>query len=149
MTIEQLQQDMYAAMKANEPIRKSVLSSAIGAVKNAAIAKNCRDNITKELVAEVLLKEKKTLQEQIDTCPADRMDLLNEYKLRMAVMEEYAPKLIDDPEAIKKDVRNILYTLGIEETKKNRGAVMKAVMPHFKGKADMAVVNKVIGEMLV
>lgn len=72
MTLEQLQQDKIQAMKNKQPIKKEVLSSAIGAIRNAAIAKQCKDNITEKLVDEVLLKEKKILQEQIDKCPAER-----------------------------------------------------------------------------
>ena len=70
MTLEILQKDMVQAMKTKDSVRKNVLSSAISAVKNAAIAKQCRDNIDEALVNEVLQKEKKTVQEQIDTCPA-------------------------------------------------------------------------------
>ena len=149
MTIEQLQQNMYAAMKANDAIRKSVLSSVIGAVRNAAIAEKCRDNISEELVSKVLLKEKKTLQEQIDTCPAERSDLMNEFKLRMAIMEEYAPKLLDNPVEIKEIVIRELAAAGIETVKSNKGAAMKLLAPLFKGKADMKIVNQVISEVLV
>ena len=38
MTLEMLQKDMISAMKAKDADRKSVLTSAIGAIKNAAIA---------------------------------------------------------------------------------------------------------------
>ena len=41
-----------------------------------------------------------------------------------------------------------LAAAGIEPVKSNRGAVMKIVMPQFKGKADMKVVNQVVGEIL-
>ena len=57
MTLEQLQKDMIKALKDGDVTRKLVLSDAIAAVKNAAIAKRCKDNITEELVNEVLLKE--------------------------------------------------------------------------------------------
>ena len=146
MTLEQLQHSMMSAMKNNDTIRRDVLRSIIAAVKKSAIDNRCE--INEELVDKVLLKEAKTLQEQIDTCPEDRTDLKLEYNSKFVVLNEYVPKLIDDPEVIRKDVRSILYTLGIEETKANKGAVMKAVMPHFKGKADMKIVNQVIGEML-
>ena len=149
MTIEQLHQDMYSAMKANDAIRKSVLSSVIGAVRNAAIAEKCRDNISEELVSKVLLKEKKTLQEQIDTCPAERNDLMNEFKLRMVIMEEYAPKLLDNPVEIKEIMIRELAAAGIEPVKTNKGAAMKLLAPQFKGKADMKIVNQVISEVLI
>lgn len=146
MTLEQLQHSMMSAMKNNDTVRRDVLRGVIAAVKKSAIDNRCEVN--EELVDKVLLKEAKTLQEQIDTCPEERADLKIEYGSKLAILNEYVPKLIDDPEAIRKDVRSILYALGIEETKANKGAVMKAVMPHFKGKANMKIVNQVIGEIL-
>ena len=148
MTLEQLQKEMIQAMKDKQPIKKEVLSSAIGAIRNAAIAKKCKDNITEELVDEVLLKEKKTLQEQIDTCPTERIDLKNVYREKMVFLEPYCPKLITDPQVIELAIKTELAVAGIEPVKANRGAIMKIIMPQFKGKADMKVVNKVIGEIL-
>jgi len=37
----------------------------------------------------------------------------------------------------------------IEMTIRNKGQIMRVVMPALKGKADMAIANKVIGELLV
>ena len=89
------------------------------------------------------------VQEMIDTCPANRPEKLAEYEASMAIVKEYAPQLITDEESIKKDIMSITSTLGIELEKKNKGQVMKAIMPHFKGKADNKIVTKVVGEMLV
>ena len=149
MTLEQLQKDMIQAMKSKDILTKEVLSSAIGAIKNAAIAKKCKDNISEELVNEVLLKEKKTLQEQLDTCPADRLELILAYGTKFDILNKYCPKLLDNPEEIKNIILSELAAAGIEPVKANKGAVMKTVMPQFKGKADMKIVNQVIGEMLI
>lgn len=146
MTLELLQNDMKQAMKDRDTITRDVLRSVIGAVKKAAIDERC--DITEALVDKVLLKEKKTLQEQIDTCPADRVDLRIEYTNKMAVLEDYVPKLLDNPEEIRAMVENQLAIAGIEPLKSNKGVVMKTVMPIFKGKADMKIVNQVIGEIL-
>ena len=146
MTLEILQNDMKQAMKDKNAIARDVLRSVIGAVKKAAIDERC--DITEALVDKVLLKEKKTLQEQIDTCPADRPIYLQDYRNKMAVLETYVPKLLDNPEEIKVMVENQLAIAGVEPLKSNKGAVMKTVMPIFKGKADMKIVNQVIGEIL-
>ena len=148
MALEILQKDMIQAMKAKDSVRKNVLSSAISAVKNAAIAKQCRDNIDEALVNEVLQKEKKTVQEQIDTCPVDRTEKLAEYTAKLAVIEEYCPKLLDDPVRIADIIKNLCFDNRIGLIKANRGNVMKVVMPHFKGHADMKVVNQVVGGLL-
>ena len=63
MTLEKLQAEMVTAMKDKNKARKDTISSLIGAVKKTAIDKKCKDNITEALVDEVILKEKKTVQE--------------------------------------------------------------------------------------
>ena len=146
MTLEILQNDMKQAMKDKNVTARDVLRSVIGAVKKTAIDERC--DITEELVDRVLLKEKKTLQEQIDTCPADRPILLEEYKNKMTVLDKYCPKLLDNPEEIKDIIVKELAAAGVEPVKANKGAVMKLLMPQFKGKADMKIVNQVIGELL-
>ena len=148
MTLEILQKEMIQAMKDKDAVKKSVLSSAISSVKNAAIAKQCRDNIDEALVNEVLQKEKKTIQEQIDTCPTDRTEKLAEYNAKLGILNEYCPKLLDDPNKISDIILNLCFDNKIDLIKANRGNVMKVVMPHFKGHADMKVVNQVIGELL-
>ena len=147
MTLEFLQNDMKQAMKDKNVVTRDVLRSVIGAVKKAAIDERC--DITEVLIDKVLLKEKKTLQEQIDTCPADRPIYLQDYRNKMAVLETYAPKLLDNPEEIKNIILNELAAAGVEPIKSNKGVVMKVVMPQFKGKADMKIVNQVIGEVLI
>ena len=141
MTLEILQKEMIAAMKAKNKVRKDTISSIVSAVKKAAIDNKCKDNITEELVNTVILKEQKTMQEMIDTCPADRTDLLTEYKEKMTIITEFAPKLLTDPDEIKIFIEKT----GIELVKANRGQIMKAL----KGKADMKIANGVVGGMLV
>lgn len=148
MTLEYLQKEMIKAMKAGEKVRKEVLSGVISTIKKIAIDKKQKDNITEDLVSEALLKEKKTLEEMIDTCPLDRTDLLGEYGYKLGIIKEYAPQLLTDETEIKHRFIEIIRENNIEPLKSNKGAIMKIVMPIFKGKADMKVVNKVISTNL-
>lgn len=148
MTLEQLQKDMIQALKNGDATRKLVLSDAIAAAKNAAIAKRCKGNITEELVDEVLLKEQKTLREMIDTCPKDRQDILDNYIEQYNIIAEYAPTLIDDEDTIADMINGICEASEIPLIKANKGLVMKAIMPSFKGKVDMKVANKVLSGLL-
>ena len=91
MELEQLRADMVAAMKAKDKARKEAISSLVSAVKKAAIDEGCRDDIRPELVDRVILKELKTVKEQIDTCPDSRADLKEEYQFRYDVIASYAP----------------------------------------------------------
>lgn len=147
MTLEKLQSEMIQALKDGNKFRKMVIADLVGSVKKAAIDKNCRDNITESLVDEVLLKCKKTAQEMIDTCPADRVATLAEYKNQLEIINEFAPVLMVNEEEIRLAVLDVING-EIEFTKTNRGKIMKIVSSFFKGKADMSIVNKVVGGML-
>ena len=69
MQFKQLQDDMIAAMKARDKVRKDAISTLVSAAKKVAIDEGCRDDIREELVDRVILKEIKSVKEQIDTCP--------------------------------------------------------------------------------
>ncbi len=143
MEFETLQKDMVAAMKARDKARKDAISSVISAVKKVAIDEGCRDNITSELVDKVILKELKSVKEQIDTCPDERAELKAEYQFRYDVISEYAPKLMSEDEIkafINDKFADIIAT-------KNKGAIMKSVMPALKGKADGKLINSIVAEL--
>lgn len=147
MKIATLQQEMVQAMKSGDKFRKNTISTIIARIKNTAIDKDCRDNIPEDIVDAELLKAKKITQEMIDSCPASRQDLLEDYKKQMEIVCEFAPTLMTD----ETEIRNLIYDSingEIEFTKPNRGKIMKIISPVFKGKADMSVVSKVVGEML-
>lgn len=148
MQLQTLQSEMITAMKSKDKPRKAVLSGMIDAVKKAAIDKGCRDNITESLVDEVLLKYKKLVQEQIDTCPAERSQMLENYKDQMKIVAEFAPVLMTSPVQIEIAVRRLILDNNIEPLKSNCGAIMKLAAANLKGKADMGVVSKVVGGML-
>lgn len=147
MTLEFLQNDMKQAMKIGDTELRDIMRSAIGNIKKAAIDERCE--ITEELVDRVLLKEAKIIQEQIDTCPKDRVEVLEVYKRKLAKLKCYLPKLMNDPEEIRVIVVRELAAAGIESVKANKGVAMKTLMPIFKGKADMKIVNQVITEELL
>ena len=98
MELEVLRKDMVAAMKAKDKVTKEAVSSLISAVKKVAIDEGCRDEIKSDLVDRVILKELKTVKEQLDTCPESREDLKAEYQARYDVFNEYAPKLMSAEE---------------------------------------------------
>ena len=143
MELETLRSDMIAAMKAKDKPRKEAISSLVSAVKKAAIDAGCRDDIKEDMVDQVILKELKTVKEQIDTCPAEREDLKAEYQFRYDVISEYAPKQMSADEVkayIQEKFADVLAT-------KSKGAIMKAVMADMKGKADGKVINQTVAEL--
>lgn len=148
MTLEVLQKEMITAMKNHNKTRKDAISNLISAVKKAAIDNGCKDNITEELVDSVILKAKKIAQEMIDGCPAARTDLLQAYTDEFNIINEFAPQLLTDKNAIATQITTLLAEAQVECLKSNKGQIMKVVMPVMKGKADMKVVNELLGEML-
>ena len=143
MELEVLRKDMVAAMKAKDKVTKEAVSSLIAAVKKVAIDEGCRDDIKEELVNRVILKEMKTVKEQIDSCPAERTDLLAEYQQRYDIMSEYAPAMLSEEE-----VRKILTEKFADViATKNKGQIMKTVMPELKGKADGKLIGQVVAEL--
>ncbi len=143
MTIKELQTAMIAAMKAKEKARKDTISSLIAAVKKSAIDAGCRDDIPEEMVDSVILKELKTAKEQVDTCPADRTELLEEYNAKVEVIKEFAPKQMDADEikaVITEKFADVIAT-------GNKGLIMKSVMGELKGKADGKLINQIVSEL--
>lgn len=144
--IDEVRSAMMAAMKAKDKERKDALSALLTALKNKAIDK--RADLTEEEETQVILKEIKQLKETIEMTPADRTDILAECNSRLAVLEEYAPKMMDEEE-IKAVVSEVLAALGLDTpTAKEKGKIMKELMPKVKGKADGKLVSEVVASFL-
>lgn len=144
--IDEVRSAMMAAMKAKDKERKDALSALLTALKNKAIDK--RADLTEEEETQVILKEIKQLKETIEMTPADRADILAECNSRLAVLEEYAPKMMDEAE-IKAVVSEVLTSLGLDApTAKEKGKIMKELMPKVKGKADGKLVSEVVASFL-
>ncbi|MCM1101939.1 MAG: GatB/YqeY domain-containing protein [Clostridium sp.] len=143
MKLKQLQDAMIAAMKEKDKFKKDAIAALVSAVKKAGIDAGCRDNIPDEMADQAILKEIKAVKEQIDTCPADRAELLEEYKRRYEIMNEFAPKLMSAEEvrAVLQEKFADLLADG------NKGQIMKAVMAELKGKADGKVINQIVSEL--
>ena len=143
MELATLQSAMIAAMKAKDKSRKDAISALVSAVKKAGIDAGCRDDIPTSMVDQVILKELKSVKEQIDTCPESRGDLKEEYQFRYNVMQEFAPQQMSAEEVkavLQEKFAEVLAT-------KNKGMIMKNVMAELKGKADGKVINQVVAEL--
>lgn len=140
--IDTVRSAMMQAMKDKNKERKDALSLLLAALKNKAIDK--RADLTEEEENAVIFREIKQAQETVDTTPADRTQIIEEAKLRISVYSEFAPKLMDEAE-IAEIVKAVLAELEIEKpTIKDKGRIMKTLMPRVKGKADGGLVNQVL-----
>lgn len=144
--IDEVRADMVKAMKAKDKDTKETLSMLLAALKNKAIDK--REDLTPEEETQVILKEIKQTKETLDMTPADRTEIIEECNKRLAVLEQYAPKMMDEAE-IKEVVASVLAEMGLDvPTAKDKGKIMKNLMPKVKGKADGKLVNEIVSTFM-
>ena len=143
MNFAELQNGLKEAMKAKDTLRKEAIQTLIASVKKTAIDEGTRDNITDELVDSVILKELKIAKEQVDTCPADAAQQLEEYKYKLDVIKGYAPAQMTEDELVP----YISEKFGELIASGNKGVYMKTIMADLKGKADGKLINKVISQI--
>ena len=144
--IDEVRADMVKAMKAKDKDTKETLSMLLAALKNKAIDK--REDLTPEEETQVILKEIKQTKETLDMTPADRTKIIEECNKRLAVLEQYAPKMMDEAE-IKEVVASVLAEMGLDApTAKDKGKIMKNLMPKVKGKADGKLVNEIVSTFM-
>lgn len=143
--IDDVRAAMVDAIKAKDKARKDSLSMLLSALKNAEI--NKREPLTEEEENAVVKKEIKQTQETYEMAPADREDIRSEAAARMAVYKEFAP--VDmSVEQIREVIASVLSELGIgNPTAKDKGTIMKVLMPRVRGKADGRVVNETLASM--
>ena len=144
--IDVIRKEMMTAMKNKDKERKESLSMLLSALKNAQIDK--REDLTEAEENTIIAKEIKQTKETLEMTPADRTDIIEECVKRIAVLEQYAPKMMDEAE-IKEVIAGVLSGLGIDApTPKDKGRIMKELMPKVKGKADGKLVNDILTGMM-
>lgn len=144
--IDEVRAEMVTAMKNKDKERKDSLSMLLSALKNKAIDK--REDLTPDEENEVIKKEIRQTKETLETAPADRTDIIEQCEKRLAVYKEFVPEDLSE-DAIREIVKCVLSDLGIEApTAKDKGKIMKELMPKVKGKAEGSAVNKIVGEFL-
>lgn len=143
--IDEVRSAMVQAMKAGDKQTKETLSMLLSALKNKAIDK--RADLTEEEETQVILKEIKQTKETLEMTPADRTDIIEECNHRLSVLEQYAPQMMDEAQ-IRSIIDATLAELGIDApTPKDKGRIMKTLMPKVKGKADGKLVSDLVGKL--
>ncbi len=144
--MEDVRAQMVLAMKSGEKERKEALSMLLAALKAKFIDK--REDLTEEEENAVVLRELKQTKETLESAPADRADIREQCERRIAVLQEFAPLEMSEEE-IRAQIQASLAALGIEQpTVRDKGRLMKELMPRVKGKADGALVNRLVTELL-
>lgn len=143
--IDDVRREMMAALKAGDKSRKEALSMLLSALKAAFIDK--RADLTEDEENAIVYREIKEAQETMDATPKDRTDIIDECKLKIAVYSDFAPQRMSDDE-IRAVIAEVLKELDIAApTAKDKGRIMKTLMPRVKGKADGNAVNRLVSEL--
>ncbi len=143
---EQVRAEMVKAMKAGERARKDCLSLLLAALKAKTIDK--RAELTEEEENAVVLREIKQTKETLESAPAGRTDIAEECRFKLSVLAEFAPQSMSEAD-IRAQIAQVLEQLGLTApTPRDKGKVMKNLMPLVKGKADGSLVNRLVMETL-
>ena len=144
--IDEIRAQMVVAMKEKDKEKKDSLSMLVSALKNKEIDK--REPLTEEEENEVIKKEIRQTKETLDSAPADRADIKEQCEKRLAVYKQFVPEDLSE-DAIREIIKGVLADLSIEQaTPKDKGRIMKELMPKVKGKAEGSLVNKIVGEFM-
>lgn len=144
--IQDVQKAMMDALKAKETQRKEALSLLLSALK--AQAKDQKEPLTQEQEDRIIARELKQTRETMQSAPKDRTDIREECEFRLSVLSEFAPAAMGEAE-IRAEIQKVLTELGIEQpTGKDKGRIMKLLMPRVKDKADGFLVNETLTGIL-
>lgn len=140
-----LNEDIKTAMKAKDKATLDVLRLLKASVQNEQIAKG--EDLTADEELSVLAREMKQRRDSVtEYKAAGRDDLVAGVEAGMVVVEKYLPKQLDEAE-VRQIVEEAIEATGATSAKEF-GKVMGAVMPKTKGKADGALVNSIVKELL-
>ena len=138
--LEQIQQDVTAALKAGDRERTGALRLIANELQKAA-----KEGQADEVA--VLQRERKRRIEAADAYrEAERQDLADAEEREAAIIEGYMPEQISDEE-LRAIVGDAVAESGASSPKE-MGKVMSAVMPQVKGRADGKRVSAVVQELL-
>ncbi|MFT7677730.1 MAG: hypothetical protein ACI8QC_001715 [Planctomycetota bacterium] len=145
---DRITDDMKAAMKSGDKVRRDTLRMVIAAFKNKAVEPGRESpELSEDEVMAVLaysVKTRKDSASQYDD--AKRPELADIERAEIAVIEGYLPQQMDE-DATKAAVEAAIAETGAA-SKADLGKVMKFVMAAHKGTVDGKLVSRFAGQLL-
>ena len=143
--IEEIKQDMYAAMKSKDKVKATILRSLLSNLKKIEIEK--KEPIAEPEYLSIVKKMVKQLKESIDVySQAGRIELAEKEKSELNIMEAYLPKQFSEEE-ISELIKNIISEISAKNIS-DIGKVMAIVMKKGGGKVDGGIANRIAKELL-
>lgn len=142
---ERLDADVKQAMRDGNDLVKSTLRMVLAEIKNKRI--EVQKDLTEDDVEAVLMRCVKSRQDSEQQYrAANRPELADKEAAEIEVILKYLPEQLNEDEA-RSVVQKIIAEVGAT-SKKDMGAVMKALMASYKGKIDGRLVQRLVGELL-
>ena len=130
---DQIQTDMYAAMKAGEKEKSGTLRITLAKLKDKRIEK--REDLSEEEEMKILQTLVKQRKESIQLYEkGGREDLVNAEKNEMKILNGYLPKMMSEDD-IRSIVQSVVKEVGAASIA-DMGRVMPEVMKRGKGLID-------------
>ncbi len=143
---KEIEEKFTAAMKARDAAKVSALRMLRAALKNAEIEKRVPESSDEEVV-EVVGREVKKLKDALtDFAKAGRSDLIDQTEKEIGLLAGFLPAQLTEDE-IRSVVRTKAEALGLSG-EAAFGRLMGEAMKALKGKADGALVGKIVKEQL-
>lgn len=144
--LEQISNDVKAAMKAKEPETLSTLRMLQSSMKNKKI--ELGKDLEEQDVISVVKKEVKALKDSVTSfVEGAREDLAEKAKAEIAILEKYLPEEMDDA-SLEEIVKGAIAEIGAT-TKAEMGKVMGAAMGKVAGAADGSRVKAMVEKLLL
>ncbi len=145
---EQLVNDMKEAMKSGDSVKVSTIRMLKAAIKNKEIEKGGTSyKLSDKEILEVIVTAIKQRKDSIEQfTKGHRLDLAEKEKKELEILQAYMPPQMSDEE-IKAEVKKAIAETSAS-SQKDMGKVMKVLMPRIAGRADGAVVNRIVRELI-
>lgn len=142
---EKINNDMIQYMKQKDSFSLGVLRMVKGAIQLERINKGRELNDGE--VINVISKQIKMRNDSINEfAKANRVDLIEQNKKEIAILNTYMPEQLSNDEINK--IIDEVFTKINPTSIKDLGLIMKEVSPKLKGRANMTEVNTLIKEKL-
>ena len=141
MILEKLKLDYKQALKDRNTINKGVLTLIISSI-NLKVKEKGSD-LSDEEIYSVIQKELKQTKETLDLTPIDRVESINETKLKIELLVSYLPKQMSIDEVI-----SAIKELNIELIKKNQGIIIKEMISKYSSSTDGKTINLALSNIL-
>jgi uncharacterized protein YqeY len=148
MLHEQIKNGIKEAMMARDSVRLEVLRGLTSAFTNELVAtgKTPQDMLSDEQALAVITRTAKQRKDAIEQfTKGGRMDLADEDRAQLAILEVYLPKMMERSE-VEAIARAKQAELGFTDPTK-KGMFIAVLMKDLKGKADGSMVKEVVDSL--